>query len=153
MAPSFTHRAAARAIVWAQPLSRPVHPVLHGRRGAWLAICGTHSHWSDGVGIATVPAHSPSLAWLQGRLIDHLRNTQSVGLEDLQALVLDEADRLLQMGFAEEVCPSLPGLQPAPLTMHPGTAPCLTVWTPRVFYAPCLIVMTPCIDCGNQCRC
>ena len=26
-----------------------------------------------------------------------------MGLEDLQALVLDEADRLLQMGFAEEV--------------------------------------------------
>ena len=41
---------------------------------------------------------------LQGRLIDHLRNTQSVGLEDLQALVLDEADRLLEMGFTEEVC-------------------------------------------------
>ena len=40
---------------------------------------------------------------LQGRLIDHLRNTQSVGLEDLQALVLDEADRLLEMGFSEEV--------------------------------------------------
>jgi hypothetical protein len=39
----------------------------------------------------------------QGRLIDHLRNTQSVGLEDLQALVLDEADRLLAMGFSEEV--------------------------------------------------
>jgi ATP-dependent RNA helicase DDX27 len=38
----------------------------------------------------------------QGRLIDHLRNTQAVGLEDLQALVLDEADRLLEMGFAEE---------------------------------------------------
>jgi len=40
---------------------------------------------------------------MQGRLIDHLRNTQSVGLEELQALVLDEADRLLEMGFAEEV--------------------------------------------------
>ena len=40
----------------------------------------------------------------QGRLIDHLRNTQSVGIEDLQALVLDEADRLLEMGFSEEVC-------------------------------------------------
>lgn len=26
-----------------------------------------------------------------------------MGLEDLQALVLDEADRLLEMGFAEEV--------------------------------------------------
>ena len=42
----------------------------------------------------------------QGRLIDHLRNTQAVGLEDLQALVLDEADRLLEMGFAEEVRPA-----------------------------------------------
>ena len=44
---------------------------------------------------------------VQGRLIDHLRNTQAVGLEDLQALVLDEADRLLEMGFAEEAraCP------------------------------------------------
>ena len=41
---------------------------------------------------------------VQGRLIDHVRNTQSVGLEDLQALVLDEADRLLEMGFMEEVC-------------------------------------------------
>ncbi len=36
-------------------------------------------------------------------MIDHLRNTQSVGLEDLSVLVLDEADRLLEMGFAEEV--------------------------------------------------
>ena len=40
---------------------------------------------------------------MQGRLIDHLRNTQSIGLEDLQMLVLDEADRLLEMGFSEEV--------------------------------------------------
>ena len=38
-----------------------------------------------------------------GRIIDHLRNTQSVGLEDLSVLVLDEADRLLEMGFKEEV--------------------------------------------------
>lgn len=28
-----------------------------------------------------------------GRLIDHLRNSQGVGLEDLAVLVLDEADR------------------------------------------------------------
>jgi len=41
---------------------------------------------------------------LQGRVIDHLRNSQGFGLEDLAALVLDEADRLLEMGFKDEVC-------------------------------------------------
>ena len=44
---------------------------------------------------------------VQGRLIDHLRNTASVALEDLNFLVLDEADRLLDMGFADEVLPCL----------------------------------------------
>ena len=38
-----------------------------------------------------------------GRLIDHLRNTHSVDLDSLAALVLDEADRLLELGFAQEV--------------------------------------------------
>ena len=38
-----------------------------------------------------------------GRMIDHLRNTPGVGLEGLEILVLDEADRLLEMGFTEEV--------------------------------------------------
>lgn len=38
-----------------------------------------------------------------GRILDHLRNTQSFSLEDLEILVMDEADRLLDMGFTEEV--------------------------------------------------
>eukprot|EP00475_Leptophrys_vorax_P004188 TRINITY_DN12502_c0_g1_i1.p1 TRINITY_DN12502_c0_g1~~TRINITY_DN12502_c0_g1_i1.p1 ORF type:complete len:792 (+),score=306.96 TRINITY_DN12502_c0_g1_i1:349-2376(+) len=38
-----------------------------------------------------------------GRLLDHLLNSQSVGFEALEVLVLDEADRLLEMGFFEEV--------------------------------------------------
>lgn len=39
----------------------------------------------------------------QGRLIDHLRNSHSVDLDSLSILVLDEADRLLDAGFRDEV--------------------------------------------------
>ena len=38
-----------------------------------------------------------------GRMIDHLRNSQSVDLDDVEVLVLDEADRLLEFGFEDEV--------------------------------------------------
>eukprot|EP01065_Artemidia_motanka_P026708 TRINITY_DN31967_c0_g1_i1.p1 TRINITY_DN31967_c0_g1~~TRINITY_DN31967_c0_g1_i1.p1 ORF type:complete len:708 (+),score=262.29 TRINITY_DN31967_c0_g1_i1:80-2203(+) len=38
-----------------------------------------------------------------GRLIDHLRNTQGVALDGLECLVLDEADKLLSMGFIDEL--------------------------------------------------
>uniref|UniRef100_A0ACD5XNL4 Uncharacterized protein n=1 Tax=Avena sativa TaxID=4498 RepID=A0ACD5XNL4_AVESA len=38
-----------------------------------------------------------------GRIIDHLRNSLSVGLEDLAILILDEADRLLELGFSVEI--------------------------------------------------
>ena len=38
-----------------------------------------------------------------GRMIDHLRNSKSVHLDDLEILVLDESDRLLSMGFADEI--------------------------------------------------
>ncbi|QDZ21660.1 DEAD-box ATP-dependent RNA helicase [Chloropicon primus] len=37
------------------------------------------------------------------RLIDHLTNTRSVDLDDMSTLVLDEADRLLELGFQEQV--------------------------------------------------
>mmetsp|Transcript_27062 Transcript_27062/g.46336 ORF Transcript_27062/g.46336 Transcript_27062/m.46336 type:complete len:734 (+) Transcript_27062:31-2232(+) len=38
-----------------------------------------------------------------GRMIDHLRNAQSITLDSVEVLILDEADRLLDMGFTEEV--------------------------------------------------
>ncbi|KAJ8621512.1 hypothetical protein MRB53_030041 [Persea americana] len=38
-----------------------------------------------------------------GRMIEHLHNSQSVGLEDLAVLILDEADRLLELSFSAEI--------------------------------------------------
>jgi ATP-dependent RNA helicase DDX27 len=38
-----------------------------------------------------------------GRLIDHCKNTLGFSLDDVEVLVLDEADRLLEMGFKDEL--------------------------------------------------
>ena len=38
-----------------------------------------------------------------GRLIDHLRNSVAFSLDTLDILVLDEADRILEDGFADEL--------------------------------------------------
>lgn len=38
-----------------------------------------------------------------GRLLDHITNSAGVSLEEVEYLVLDEADRLLDLGFADEV--------------------------------------------------
>jgi ATP-dependent RNA helicase DDX27 len=38
-----------------------------------------------------------------GRLLDHITNSAGVTLEDIEILVLDEADRLLDLGFQDEV--------------------------------------------------
>lgn len=38
-----------------------------------------------------------------GRLLDHVTNTPGVTLEDVEYLILDECDRLLDLGFQDEV--------------------------------------------------
>ncbi|KAJ3413538.1 nucleolar DEAD-box protein required for synthesis of 60S ribosomal subunit [Chytridiales sp. JEL 0842] len=38
-----------------------------------------------------------------GRLIDHLRNSASFGLDTVEILIIDEADRILEDGFADEL--------------------------------------------------
>ncbi|OSX68518.1 hypothetical protein BU14_2650s0001, partial [Porphyra umbilicalis] len=38
-----------------------------------------------------------------GRAVDHLRNALGWGLGDVEVLVIDEADRLMELGFADEV--------------------------------------------------
>ena len=38
-----------------------------------------------------------------GRLIDHIRNSPSFSVQDIQVLVIDEADRMLEEGFQDEL--------------------------------------------------
>ena len=38
-----------------------------------------------------------------GRLVDHLENTKGFSLRSLKYLVMDEADRILNMDFEQEV--------------------------------------------------
>lgn len=38
-----------------------------------------------------------------GRFIDHMRNSQGFGVETLEIIVMDEADRMLEDGFADEL--------------------------------------------------
>ena len=38
-----------------------------------------------------------------GRMIDHVQNTMTVDLDDVEVVILDEADRLLDLGFTDEV--------------------------------------------------
>ncbi|OSD02517.1 DEAD-domain-containing protein [Trametes coccinea BRFM310] len=43
------------------------------------------------------------LVAVPGRLLDHLQNTKGFVYRNLRALVIDEADRILEVGFEEEV--------------------------------------------------
>ena len=38
-----------------------------------------------------------------GRLLDHLQNTKNFLYKNLQCLIIDEADRILDVGFEEEL--------------------------------------------------
>ena len=52
-----------------------------------------------------------------GRLIDLLRNSPSVGLDEVDILVLDEADRMLDIGFEQEVSEVVNACPPGRQTM------------------------------------
>ncbi|KAK2751134.1 ATP-dependent RNA helicase dbp6 [Myotisia sp. PD_48] len=71
----------------------------------------------------TIPFHtiksSPCIDILictPGRLVDHIRSTPGFSLQDIEWLVIDEADRLLNESFQEWVETVVPALEP-----HDGT--------------------------------
>lgn len=52
-----------------------------------------------------------------GRLIDHLRNSPSFTLDNLDILILDEADRMLEDGFSDELTEIIKACPPSRQTM------------------------------------
>ncbi|KXN91019.1 ATP-dependent RNA helicase DBP7 [Leucoagaricus sp. SymC.cos] len=53
----------------------------------------------------------PILVTTPGRLLDHLQNTSSFNIGKCRWLVLDEADRLMELGFEETITGILKGLE------------------------------------------
>ena len=55
-----------------------------------------------------------------GRLLDHILNTQGVHLDTVDMVVLDEADRLLEMGFKESITEILKAIPKKTLALKKG---------------------------------
>lgn len=47
--------------------------------------------------------HPDIIVATPGRILDHLYNTKAFGLDEIEIVVIDEADRLLELGFIEQV--------------------------------------------------
>lgn len=54
--------------------------------------------------LASLPSQGVNLlVSTPGRLLDHLQNTKGFIFKNLQCLIIDEADRILEIGFEEEI--------------------------------------------------
>ena len=97
---------------------KPQALVLAPTRELALQVCEAFEHYSAGVpGVKVLPVYGGQSYGVQlsalrrgvhvvvgtpGRVIDHL-NRGTLDLSELRFLVLDEADEMLNMGFAEDV--------------------------------------------------
>lgn len=73
----------------------------------------------------SLPKHVPAfrskvdlLICTPGRLVEHLQSTRGFSLNDLEWLVIDEADRLLEEGFSEWVQTVMTAIQQRPLSLR-----------------------------------
>ena len=67
----------------------------------WAGAC-TAGEPGQGEGAAAARGVTVLVA-TPGRLLDHLQNTAAFRTEELRWLVLDEADRLLDLGFEQKI--------------------------------------------------
>ncbi|RNF06250.1 putative ATP-dependent DEAD/H RNA helicase, partial [Trypanosoma conorhini] len=73
------------------------------RCALFLTVGGIHGGENRHKEKARLRKGIPLLAATPGRLLDHLKATASFRVEELQTIVLDEADRLLDMGFEQAI--------------------------------------------------
>lgn len=81
--------------------------------GMFATLCSAHTNLRASLivgGTKNGPAQAAELRTrpdvivaTPGRLLDHVTNSTGVSLDDIEFLVLDEADRLLDLGFSEEI--------------------------------------------------
>jgi ATP-dependent RNA helicase DDX47/RRP3 len=94
-------KTAAFAIPILQALLEKPQPlfacVLSPTRELAIQIAEQFEALGSGIGVKCVVVGTP------GRLLDHLSNTKGFNLRTLKYLVLDEADRLLNMDFEQEI--------------------------------------------------
>jgi len=91
--------------------------VLVPTRELAMQVAEATHKYARGTGISVVPVYggAPMMQQMRaldrgvdivvgtpGRVLDHIRR-QSLGLDGVQVLVLDEADEMLDMGFAEDI--------------------------------------------------
>ncbi|KAG0038687.1 ATP-dependent RNA helicase dbp7 [Podila clonocystis] len=84
-------------------LSMPASSVTGKKRSHWIVpgiVIGGDKKKSEK---ARLRKGVNILVGTPGRLLDHLQNTQSFNVQSLRWLVLDEADRLLELGFEESM--------------------------------------------------
>ncbi|CAL5219539.1 g1390 [Coccomyxa viridis] len=73
------------------------------RRYIWLVGGSIHGGENRAKEKARLRKGVTVLVATPGRLLDHLQNTQAFRTEELRWLVLDEADRLLDLGFEQKI--------------------------------------------------
>ncbi|KAL6511872.1 hypothetical protein OROGR_021469 [Orobanche gracilis] len=66
-------------------------------------ICGSAFTRSEKMQEAALRSLPDIVVATPGRMIDHLRNSLSLNLDELAVLVLDEADLLLELGFSTQI--------------------------------------------------
>jgi hypothetical protein len=101
-------RAGARALILSptRELALQTHKVVRElSRGSDLRVAALVGGDSMEAQFAELAANPDVLVATPGRLLHHLSEIEGMGLGGVEYVVFDEADRLFEMGFAEQAGP------------------------------------------------